>query len=274
MYQFRNAVTFSALLLLSPAGSPAQQLDLLQISLHTAPAERIGPQLPCGVEPIPPYPDLNAQAVTKSWSNSELGRDWNPPACTGWTDVGFTTLVTMVARFPNTSTTDALLRHIGAISELAGMQYWSTTHKRWQTLIVDAYPLTDSLHGQRRKDFTSDEMKQGTTLYFEQVDNLTGKGIYRLQIVEASASRVVFKVENVSTMRYYLIPVLHSGELQSMYFLDRESDNIWRCYGIVRTGKNANGMIAGNERSAINRAIAYYRYLVGIPTTQEPPGAR
>jgi hypothetical protein len=59
-----------------------------------------------------------------------------------------------------------------------------------------------------------------------------------------------------------------------MYFLDRESDNIWRCYGIVRTGKNANGMIAGNERSAINRAIAYYRYLVGIPTIQEPPGAR
>jgi len=117
-------------------------------------------------------------------------------------------------------------------------------------------------------------MKQGKAFYFEQVDNLTGKAVYRLQIIEASASRVVFKIENVSTMRYYLIPVLHSGELQSIYFLDRESDNIWRCYGIVRTAKNANGMIAVNESSAINRAIAYYRHLVGIPTTQEPPGAR
>src|SRR6476661_11296443 len=146
MHQIRNAVTFSALLLILPAGYPAQQSDLFQTSLHTAQAgQRTGPQPPCGVEPIPPYPGLDAQAVTKSWSKSELGRDWNPPACTGWTDVGFTTLVTMTARFPNASKTDALLRHIGAISELAGMQYWSTTHKRWQTLVVDAYALTDSL---------------------------------------------------------------------------------------------------------------------------------
>jgi hypothetical protein len=59
-----------------------------------------------------------------------------------------------------------------------------------------------------------------------------------------------------------------------MYFLDRESDNVWRYYSIVRTGKNANALIAGNESSCINRAVAFYRHLVGIPATQEPPGAR
>ena len=111
-------------------------------------------------------------------------------------------------------------------------------------------------------------------LYFEQVDNLSGKATYRMHIVEASESRVVFDVENVTTMRYFFIPVLHPGELQSMYFLDRESANVWRYYSIVRTGKNANGLIAGNESSSINRAVALYRQLVGIPTTQEPPGAR
>ena len=100
------------------------------------------------------------------------------------------------------------------------------------------------------------------------------KGIYRMHIVEASASRLVFDVENVSTMRYYLILILHPDELQSMYFLDRESDNVWRYYSIVRTGKNANGLIAGNDSSSVNRAVAFYRYLVGVPTTQEPPGAR
>jgi hypothetical protein len=61
---------------------------------------------------------------------------------------------------------------------------------------------------------------------------------------------------------------------QSMYFLDRESDNVWRYYSIVRVGKNANGLITGNESSSVNRAVAFYRYLVGIPTTQEPPEAR
>ena len=161
-----------------------------------------------------------------------------------------------------------MLRHIGAISELSGMRYWSTTHKQWQTLIVDAYALTNSQPGQRRGDFTSDEMKEGKVLYFEQVDNLSGKAIYRLHIVEASADRLVFDVENVSPMRYWFIPIFHPGDLQSMYFLDRESDNVWRYYSIVRTGKNASGLIAGNESSSVNRAVAFYRYLVGIPTTR------
>ena len=235
---------------------------------------QLGPQPPCGKEPVPPYPGLDDSAIVKSWSKSEFGRDWKPPACTGWAEVGFTTLVTITARFPYTSKAGGLLRHIGAISELAGMRYWSTTHKQWQTLIVDAYALTNSQTSQRRGDFTADEMKEGEVLYFEQVDNLSGKAIYRMHIVEASASRLVFDIENVSTMRYWFMPIFHPGDLQSMYFLDCESDHVWRYYSIVRTGKQASRMIAGNESSAVNRTVAFYRYLVGIPTTQEPPGAR
>ncbi|HKI13326.1 MAG TPA: DUF6675 family protein [Candidatus Acidoferrum sp.] len=209
-----------------------------------------------------------------SWSKSDFGRDWRPPACTGWAAAGFTALVTTAARFRHTSETEGLLRHIGAISELAGMRYWSTTHKQWQTLVVDAYALTGLHSGQRREDFTADELKEGKVLYFEQVDNLSGKAIYRMHIAEASADRLVFDVENVSTMRYFFIPIFQPGEMQSIYFLDRESDNVWRYYSIVRTGKNANRLIAGNESSSINRAVAFYRYLVGIPADQEPPAAR
>ena len=233
-----------------------------------------GPLPPCGKEPIPEYPGANEQAVVKSWSKSDLGRDWKPPVCTGWAEVGFTTLVTIAARFPHTSEAEDLLRHIGAISELAGMRYWSTTHKQWRTLIGSAYALTDSQPGQRREDFKTNEMKEGKVLYFEQVDNLSGKAVYRMQIVEASANRLVFDVENVSTMRYLFIPFLHPGEMQSIYFLDRESENVWRCYSMVRTGQNATRLILGNESSAINRAVAFYRSLVGIPTGQEPPAAR
>jgi len=235
---------------------------------------QLGPQVPCGKEPIPPYPVLDDSAIVKSWSKSEVGGDWRPPACTGWAAGGFTTLVTTVARFHHTSEAEGLLHHIGAISELAGIRYWSTTHKQWQTLIVDAYALTGSQPGQRREDFTPDEMKEGKILYFEQVDNLSGKAIYRMHIAEDSADRLVFDVENVGTIRYLLIPILHPGEMQSIYFLDRESENVWRFYSIVRVGKNASQMIMGNESSAINRAVAFYRYLVGIPTGQEPPAAR
>ena len=117
-------------------------------------------------------------------------------------------------------------------------------------------------------------MKEGEVLYFEQVDNLSGKAVYRMHIAEVSANRLVFDVENVTTMRYHFIAILDPGEMQSIYFLDRESDNVWRYYSMVRTGKNANGLIAGNKSSSVNRAVAFYRYLVEIPTGQEPPAAR
>jgi len=233
-----------------------------------------GPQPPCGAAPVPAYPSLDDSPIVKAWSRSDFRNDWTPPACTGWTEAGFTTLVTTVARFRHTSEVEGLLRHIGAISELAGMRYWSTTHQQWQTLIVEAHALTGLQPEHRRQDFTPDEMKAGKILYFEQTDNLTGKGIYRMRIAEASANRLVFDVENVSTMRYFFIPVLHPGEMQSIYFLDREPENVWRLYSMMRTGKNANRLIAGNESSAINRAVAFYRWLVGIPTGQEPPAAR
>jgi hypothetical protein len=241
---------------------------------HACGYAQLGPQPPCGKEPVPPYPRLDDSAIVKSWSKSDFGSEWRPPACTGWADVGFTELVTTVARFRHTSDAEGLLRHIGSISELAGMRYWSTTHKQWQTLIVDAYALSGLQSGQRREDFTPDEMKAGTALYFEQVDNLSGKAIYRMHIAEASPARIVFDVENVTAMRYLFITVLHPGDLQSIYFLDRESENVWRYYSIMRTGKNANRLITGNESSAVNRAVAFYRSLVGIPTGQEPPAAR
>jgi hypothetical protein len=271
--RFRDALIFSALLLVLPAVCPAQKTDR---SRRPSPVVQrsLGPQPPCGMEPIPPYPGLDDSAVVKSWSKSDFGPDWKPPACTGWGVVGFTTLVTVIARFGHTSETEGLLRHIGAISELAGMRYWSTTHKQWKTLIVDAYALTDVQGGQRREDFTPDEIREGKILYFEQVDNLSGKAIYRMHVAEASVNRVVFDIENVSTMRHLFIPIFQPGGLQSIYFLDRESDHVWRYYSIVRTGKNANWLIAGNESSSVNRAVAFYRHLVGIPTDQEPPAAR
>ncbi len=277
----RDAVALSAVLVVFPAVCLAPQGDRFQISPAALQPVRINdvaaqlpPQPPCGKEPIPSYPGLDESADVKSWSESELGRDWRPPGCTGWSATGFTTLVTTVARFRHTSGSEGLLSHIGAISETAGTRYWSTTHKRWQTLIVDAYALTGLQSGRRRQDFTPDEMKEGNLLYFEQVDNLSGKATYRMHIVEASPDRLVFEVENVSTMRYLFVPILHPSEMQLIYFLDRESDDVWRYYSIVRTGKYANRMIAGNGSSSVNRAVAFYRHMVGIPTDREPPEAR
>jgi hypothetical protein len=235
---------------------------------------QLGPQPPCGNEPVPPYPGLDNSPIVKFWSESEFGHDWRPPACTSWAEVGFSTLITTVARFRYASGTEGLLRHIGATSELAGMRYWSTTHKRWQTLIVSAHALTGLQASRRRQDFTPDELKAGKVLYFEQADNLSGTAIFRMHIAEVSPDRLVFDVENVGIMRRFFVTLFRPGEVQSIYFLDRESDNVWRYFSIARTGRNASRLATGHESSSINRAVAFYRSLAGIPTDQEPPAAR
>lgn len=167
-----------------------------------------------------------------------------------------------------------MLHRIGAISGLKGVRYWSTTHKQWQTLILDAYASSGPPDNRRRQDFSPEEIAEGRYLYFQQEDNLSGKALYRMRILSASPDRLVFDTENVTTMRYLLIPLFHPGEIQSIYFLERESQDIWRYYSIARTGKNANTLTGGHEASSVNRAVAFYRYLAGIPTDREPPAAR
>jgi hypothetical protein len=251
------------------------QLVLTAVLLSQAQGlAQTGPQPPCGSDPVPPYSAVGSPPGVKFWSQSDFGREWRPPACTGWTTAGFATLVTTAARFRYGGGAEGLLRRIGAISERAGMRYWSTTHQQWQTLIVSADALTRPQTADRRQDFTPAEMTPGKVLYLEQVDNLSGAAIYQMRIDEASADRLVFDVENVSTMHYFLVTLFHPGEMQSIYFLDRESDDVWRYYGIARTGPNSSRLSTGHAASSINRAVAFYRSLAGIPTDQEPPAAR
>jgi hypothetical protein len=223
---------------------------------------QIGPQPPCGAESVA-YPAPDSPPIVKYWSDSSFSRNWKPPACTGWTTTGFRSLTVVAARFRYAGDAADLLRKIGTISNLAGIRYWSTTLKQWLTLIVNAHALSNT-----------SELKQGQTILFEQTDNLSGKGLYRMHLAEATEDRIVYDVENVSTMRYYFVTTFHPGDLQTVYFLDREPEGVWRYYSIVRTGLNANRLTAGHEASSINRSVAFYRYLAGIPTDREPPAAR
>src|SRR5258707_1167756 len=175
---------------------------------------QIGPQLPCG-SAAADYPAVDNPPFVKYWSDSDFSRNWKPPSCTGWTTTGFKSLTAVAARFRFSEGTAGLLRKIGAISNLAGIRYWSTTQKQWQTLIVNAHALDNT-----------NELKQGQTILFEQTDNLSGKGVYRLHVTEISKDRIVYDVENVSTMRYYLVTTFHPGDLQTVYFLDRESEEV------------------------------------------------
>ena len=226
------------------------------------------PQLPCGSPPSPPYPAVEAPPTVRVWQ----GSDWKPPACAGWPASPAATLVATAGRFRDTGGVEALRRRVGAISKMAGLLYWSTTHQKWQPLIVEAHALTGP-EGDARADFPAVDVAPGRSLYAEQADNLLGSAVYEMRIREASADRLVFSTENRSTLRFMGFPLFSAGEVQSICFLQRESKDAWRYYSISRMAKQAS-LLPGHEPSLINRAVAIYRYLAGIRPDLEPPAAR
>jgi Family of unknown function (DUF6675) len=115
---------------------------------------------------------------------------------------------------------------------------------------------------------------EGRSLYAEEQDNLLGKGTYRIRITASGPGKLVFATENTSTLHFMGIPIFAPGEIQSVCFLERESEHVWRYYSLARMGKQVGLLVSGHEASLINRAVASYRFLAGIPADREPPAAR
>ena len=40
---------------------------------------------------------------------------------------------------------------------------------------------------------------------------------------------------------------------------------------LARTSKDLSSLLAVNQRSYVNRAVAFYRHFIGIPTDLDPP---
>jgi hypothetical protein len=226
-------------------------------------------QPPCGTAPSPPYPEVGAPPAVQVWKQS----NWKPPACTGWPPADSATLVAAAARFRGGVGAEGLRRRIGAISGMKGLLYWSTTEKRWQSLIVDASALAGP-DADRRPDFAPEEIAANRSLWAEEEDNLLGKAVYRIRILEARDDRLVFATENHTALRFLGIPLFPPGELRTICFLDRESKGVWRYYSLARMGQQVSLLVSGHEASLVNRAVASYRFLAGIPANQEPPAAR
>lgn len=157
---------------------------------------------------------------------------------------------------------------------MKGVRYWSRTHNDWRTFIEDASALSSASAKARRKDFTNAELRRGEPTYFLQADNVAGDAVYQLRVMEATPNRLVVAMDNVSTVKKYLMTILHPHDAQSVFFLDRESGDVWKMYAIMRIGDNANKLAAGNPGSAINRAVAFYRHFAGIRTDKDPPAAK
>ena len=205
------------------------------------------------------------------WTETKIDRGWVPPACSGWMMIGARSLVEISGRLEIKGGSAGILERFGAISASIGVRYWSATTKRWKTLITGAYALDGTDHA--RGDFAPTEMLPGNTLHYFQSDNGAGASRYRLRVIAISSDRIVLTVENATTIRFLLLPLFGPGELQTLYVLERVSEAEWQYTSLTRTAVSASALTDAYTDSAINRSIAMFRHIAGIPTDQEPPAA-
>lgn len=242
-------------------------LLLLLVAPHAARAE--GPALqpplqpPCRGPSQPVAAPSDRPPATAVWSEQALHKaGWKPPACLNWASGNTRLAIALAGDFRFDGTIDDLLARFGAFSAYKWIRYWSTSRQGWQNLASDAGP-----------DLKASDFVPGSSFdYFE--DGRAGRIVYRLRVLERTPARAVVASENVTPIRAALVTAFDPGALQSVTFLDRRGSGIWSYYQIVRAGQGASSLVLGNEASYVNRAVALYRYMAGIPTDREPPVAR
>ena len=244
---------------------------VLLVSVGTAAAELLLP--PCAAAgPFPDYASPGAPPNLRVWNSGELSVPWNPPACIGWTAKSGRVLVALAGRFSYRAGVDGLLAHFGAISALAGIQYWSVTEGGWRTLITHATALDGPDAMRPRADFTLAQMRSGHDLYFAQTDNRSsGDVVYRMRVREIGQSGFVVAIENASPVSRFLITLFDPGDLQAVHYLARQGPDVWGYYGLAWAGESMPSRLGIGEASYANRAQALYRHFVGDSKDREPP---
>ena len=168
-----------------------------------------------------------------------------------------------------------MLTHIGRISALRGVRYWSVTDKQWNALFTQALALDRPNPSTLRGDFSSTAIRSGGDLYFLSTDNRLQKDVVnRLRAREVTADRIVLEMTNVSPLRWLGITMVPAGDMQSLYFLDRRVDGTWQFYSLTRV-LNASSLLfhVVTGPSYVNRAVAMYRNIAGIQTDRDPPAS-
>ncbi len=230
--------------------------------------------VPCsGAVPEPRYSDAGAPPNVRTWTNGRLTEAPALGACTGWTDLNYRTLVAVAGTFRAAGGHLALLSRFGSVSSLLLLRYWSTTDQAWLPLVTAATPLTGEVAGQPRADFTAAELAGGQNFYMSQRDNRSASDVvYRMRVRESRVDRIVLETENVTAVRWWALTLFKPGALRTVYFLNQRSPDTWSYYALTKI-TDGSWLVAGHEKSYVNRVVALFRHLAGVPTDAEPPAA-
>lgn len=236
------------------------------------------PWPPCAGElPSKSHPDYTAAEklpAVEVWNDVYLDKR---TACGGRLQGDFSVVVAIAGSFRFFGTLNELAERVGAISQTVNLQYWSTSDQNWRILISEASAVREYDGDWRsnklwRPDFTAAEIRSGEMLWFRQNDTRsTGLNLYSMRALQSTPTRLAVEIVNESPISFTLIELFGEHELVSLHVIERLDRDLWGYYGLGGVhGKTFDGY----ERSAVNRAVAFFRFLQGKPGNAEPPLAK
>lgn len=234
------------------------------------------PTPPCaGAAATPAFPRPGAPPAVAVWRADALPDGWAPPACSGLAAARRgTTVVALAGAFRAAGGLDAVLARLGAVSRQTGIRYWRVQDQAWVPMLDDASALAGADASARREDFAPAELRQGARLHalYDDSDPI-GPVVYETEVLAVGPTSVRLVTRNVTPGRMMGFTIADPGDLASMLEIDAAGGDAYRYYALttVTLGSLAAALVP--DAAHVNRAVATFRFVAGIPTDAEPPAA-
>jgi hypothetical protein len=185
-------------------------------------------------------------------------------------------LVAVAGRFERQGETLAsLLARLGAVSTYTRMIYWSVTHQAWRPLLDEASALSAADPGARRGDYGPDELHEGARLHVLYDDSEPlGPVVSEVELRRVGPDGFELVSRNVLPARLFGFVVAPPGDIQTLLQVEPDgAPGRFRYYALSNVAVAAMAAMMVPDASHINRAVATFRFVAGIPGDTEPPAA-
>lgn len=91
-----------------------------------------------------------------------------------------------------------------------------------------------------------------------------------MTVDDLSPDRLAISVKNETAVSVFIFTAFDIGDLRSTFVFTRLAPGVWGFYSL--SGAREGAILIGNhDLSYLNRAVAVFRYMTGIPGDQGPP---
>jgi hypothetical protein len=162
---------------------------------------------------------------------------------------------------PSGDLTLPLYNAVNSLASMEGLQYYSVSQKKMETLILASYRVTGTDKPQKVADpvFTAVPPFQKAVVF--QKDNRLGDGLSEVTWKALPGGAVVLTLKNLQTLNYGILPLVEPGNLQMVFVVVPLADRV-AVYGAL-DGKTASlfGLEKSKDESFRNRMRALAGWL-------------